>query len=216
MAETTMERIRREAEEKKAAALRDELNSGANPPLKSVETSSVPHVIQKADGVRGDDSNPKGLDGNFDNPDQRISSGNRLVSSDGVVVPENEFTLELQKLHDEIERLTKEYTDGGLQVSDFPASYAILTNQYRIKAAALNRTVGGVGPEETKVLKEIAEMKTKLDLKLVDARNRDAKNAEDRKTLNQVKSVPTSEEDKRKEDERIAQQNEEMRKGGIL
>lgn len=228
--ETFMEKMAREKKEKEAAgnpSVKNEVKKEDTVPVQQTLPSqptvqvkdntgamgahTEPHVVQLADGVRGSDNNPVGLDGNFDNPDQRIRVEQRLVQSNGVVSSESEFTKELQSMHDEIERLTKEYTEGGLQVSDFPASYHVLTNQYRIKAAALNRVVGGVGPEESKVLKEINEMKAKLDLKLADARKRDAENTSNRRTENQVKSA----EDR--EQERLQNlQHEEMKKKGVV
>lgn len=137
-----------------------------------------PHTVQVADGIRG---NQETLP--YQQRNMAAEAGKALVSSEGNVHKESDFREELTRMHDEIEKLTKEYTEGGLQVSDFPASYHQLTNRYRIRAAALNSRVGGMGPEEAKVMQENKEMQIRMEQKLTEARLADARAVEERKKV---------------------------------
>lgn len=49
-----------------------------------------------------------------------------------VVTPASAYTDKLAAMEAELDTLTKEYSAAGLQVSDFPASYHALSNDYRI------------------------------------------------------------------------------------
>jgi hypothetical protein len=146
----------------------------------AMDSSNVlPHDVVVADGVRGPKDGGDTVIWGTTAAAPEVES--HLVSDGQSVHSESDFVKELQSMHDEIEKLTKEYTEGGLQVSDFPASYHNLTNRYRIRASQLNKRVGSPGKEESKVQREIEEMQLKMQQRLEEARRKDAEAEEERK-----------------------------------
>jgi len=173
MSETAAEKVireRKEADEKARLANLKAPHPVLPAPAEGAQESKPPHRVVLADGVRGNDEVAAST-----------TKAPTLVHDGERAIPTEVFVKELEALHDEIERLTLEYTQGGLQVSDFPASYHALTNSYRIKAAALNRGVGGVGPEEARVMAEMDALKAQYESKLAAARALDAKKVAERK-----------------------------------
>ena len=123
---------------------------------------------------------------------------------DTKVEPLHPTLAELTSLGAEIDRLTKKYTDDGLQVSEFPASYHALTEQYRQLAMQSKTILARIGPAETKTQKEAEELKAQAEQKVAEAKVADAA-AHDtamKKATEEAAAVAKAEEEKRVAEEK--------------